>query len=429
MRVKMTFAVLAIATLALVVPASSTANRTVHVEEGESIQAAIDKAKPYTTIEIEEGTFKESLTVNTDGIKLVGDGRKETHIVPPDTLVDGDGCVFAPEPGAPLIANGICVGNFDNPEDVVKDVHVSHLSVDGFNGDGIFFLGTKDGEVIRTILSDYGGYGLFANSSSGTTIARNVTYNSVEDHNPEAGIYIGDSPDADAKVWKNVAWGNLFGIFIRDASHGKVRENKTFSNCVGILFLNTDAPDDLAHWLAEDNNVTANNRQCPAGEEAPPLSGSGIAILGGDDIDVIDNGVFGNRAAAGFQSAFEGGIIVSPSPFGQAPIPSTDIKVGFNTAFGNNPDLVVEEGAQVKLFANDCLTSRPEGLCADSEDSGDGGNGKGNGHHGDGKGHHGDDDDDDDHADRNHKKGKKHHRGGKHSKSSKNKKRHKHHDD
>ena len=63
-----------------------------------------------------------------------------------------------------------------------------------------------------------------------------------------------------------------FGIFVRDAAHGKLLENKAFSNCVGILFLNTDetagtpraSPVDVAHWLAEDNLVAANNRECPA---------------------------------------------------------------------------------------------------------------------------------------------------------------------
>lgn len=404
MRVKMTIAVTALAALLLSLPASSFANRTVEVEAGESIQAAIDKAKPYTTIEIEEGTYKESLTVTKNGIELVGEGRKKTHIVPPEPLVDGEGCVFAPEPGAPLIANGICVGNFDNPADVVKDVSISHLSVDGFNGDGIFFLGTKNGAVVRTILSEYGGYGLFANNSSGTTVARNVTYNSATDRDPEAGIYIGDSPEADATVWKNVSWGNLLGIFVRDASHGQLLKNKSFSNCVGILFLNTDAPDQLAQWIAKRNNVTANNRACPAGEEAPPLSGVGIGILGGEDIGLFDNGVYGNKAAADVESAFAGGILVTASPFGATPIPSKGVKVGFNTALGNSTDLVLDEGNDAKFFANDCLTSQPDGLCEDSDGDGD---------HGDGD-HQGGDRD---HADKDRKK----HKGGK-QKNKRNKK-------
>ena len=291
-------------------------------------------------------------------------------------------------------------------------MHVSHLSVDGFNGNSIFFLGTKNGAVIRTILSDYGEYGLFANSSSGTTIARNVTYNSVEDHNPEAGIYIGDSPQAKATVYKNVSWGNLLGIFVRDASQGELLKNKSFNNCVGILFLNTDAPDGLAHWLAKHNNVTANNRECPAGEEAPPLSGVGIAILGGDDIHLVDNGVFGNKGAAGFPSAFAGGIVVTASPFGAAPIPSTDIKVAFNTALGNSTDLVLDEGNEAKFFANDCLTSVPDGLCEDTDHDGD---------HGDDGNHHGGDRD---HADKDHKKDKKH-KGGKHKNKKNKHKKHK----
>ena len=405
MRVKMTFAVAAVAALLLSLPASSFAHRTVKVEQGESIQAAIDKAKPYTTIKIEAGTYKESLTVHTDGIELVGEGRKQTHIVPPEPLVDGQGCVS--QRGPELVATGICVGSFDNPEAVVKDVHISHLSVDGFNGESIFFFGVKNGAVVRTILSDYGEYGLFANNSSGTTIARNVTYNSSEDHNPEAGIYVGDSPKANATVWKNVSWGNLLGIFVRDASHGQVLRNKSFSNCVGILFLNTEAPVDPADWLAKQNNVTANNRQCPPGEENPPLSGVGIALLGAHDVDVIDNGVFGNRPAGGFQSAFAGGIVVSQFDPTQ---PSTAIKVGFNTALGNETDLVLDAGNEAKFFANDCLTSRPDGLCDDPDDNGD---------HGDDGAGNGDDhkSGDRDHAD-NHKQHKaKHKKHRKHKKS------------
>ena len=57
MKVKMTFAVLALAALALALPATSAAgnSRVIEVESGESIQAAIDAAEPGTTIEIEKG--------------------------------------------------------------------------------------------------------------------------------------------------------------------------------------------------------------------------------------------------------------------------------------------------------------------------------------------------------------------------------------
>jgi hypothetical protein len=427
MRVKMTFAVLAMAALALVVPASSTAHRTVKVEAGESIQAAIDDARPGTTIKVEEGTYAESLLIKKDGIELVGEGRKKTHIVPPTNPTVGEGCVDASsgQPAAPI---GICVFDVDEqfrPVSTVEDVEISHLSVDGFEFTGVFFLHTRDGELTRTILSDYGEYGVFALDSSGTKITRNVAKNTVDGVNPEAGIYVGDSPNADATVWKNVAYGNHDGFFIRDAAHGKVLDNKAFGNCLGIVFLNADEtaqdppgePVDVAHWRAEDNTVAANNRTCPANEGVPPLSGIGIAVLGGVDIHLIDNGIYGNKTPADFTSAFNGGVIVASSPEFTPPKPSTGTKVGFNQALGNDPDLFWDgEGTGNAFFANDCLTSTPDGLCEDTGHSGD---------HGNGNGHHGDDDD---HGDKRHKKGKKH-KGGKHTKRSKNKKRYKHHDD
>ena len=126
-----------------------------------------------------------------------------------------------------LIANGICVTHLNEQGEIVprvEDVHISHLSVSGFNGNGIFYLGTEDGVVTRVIAADNEEYGIFANGSSGTKITRNVTSNDLPDVNPaatssfEAGIYVGDSPDADATVWKNVAYGRLLGILIRDAS-------------------------------------------------------------------------------------------------------------------------------------------------------------------------------------------------------------------
>src|SRR5687767_8946150 len=131
MRVKMTFAVLALAALALFVPASSAAgSRTVHVDPGESIQDAIDAARPGTTIKLAEGTYAGGLLINKDGIELVGEGRKKTKIVEPATPSAGGECV---DPSAPEPVFGICVFDADeqfNPLSTVEDVEISHLSVD-----------------------------------------------------------------------------------------------------------------------------------------------------------------------------------------------------------------------------------------------------------------------------------------------------------
>jgi Right handed beta helix region len=287
--------------------------------------------------------------------------------------------------------NGICAFDVDEQFNIihrVDDLEISNLSVTGFNGIGIFLVGNRGAVVKRVIASDNGAYGIFANDSTGTVIARNVTGN-----DGEAGVYIGDSPNADATVWKNVAYGNVFGVFIRDAANGVVAENKAFGNCAGIVFLNTDetaeappggpapTPVDAKNWLGKENSATANNRVCPGDGDEPPFAGIGIVTASASNIRLIDNEAFGNVPPE--NSPFGGGIVVVGDP---AFVPSTGIKVKFNTALGNEPDIFWDgNGSGNEFVGNDCLTSDPANLCVDPVDDGWGG--------------HGDDGDDDGHGD------------------------------
>jgi hypothetical protein len=400
MRVKMTFVAAALAGLLTMLLSGTAAADVIKVSSGESIQAAIDKADPGDTIKVGPGTYKESLLIKTDDINLVGSGRKATKIVPPDNPTVGQGCVFSvqfePPPAPPVtLVNGVCAANVDADFNVISqvdDVQVSRLAVSGFPGIGIFFVGTRDGVIQKVLSENNGEYGIFANTASGTTIARNLTA-----HNGEAGVYVGDSPEADATVWRNVSWDNNNGIFIRDAAHGKVLDNKVFSNCVGVLFLNTDETAqqppadaiDLEDWLAKGNDATANNKACGGGGDEPPFSGIGIAVVSGSDVKLIANGAFGNKpASAG--TPFSGGIAVVGDPSFK---PSSNVKVGFNSAFGNEPDLLWDQqGSGNSFFGNDCLTSQPDGLCEEpSDQNGNGGGNDGSGgddnHHGQDRGH------------------------------------------
>jgi hypothetical protein len=405
MRVKMTFAVLALAALALALPASSAAHgsRVIHVSPGESIQAAIDKAKSGTTIKLDEGVYKESVNISKDDISIEGAGRRKTEIQVPAAGEPGAGCTdtSGPQP----VVSGICVqpevpddpkarcensppnGPDDTVVKAVEDVEVSKLSVTGFTGIGVIYFCADDPEVTRVYAkgADHAEYGIAAFAAEDVVFARNLTVNGGE-----AGIYIGDSPHADATVWKNVSWNNGFGLFFRDAAHGKATDNKTFGNCLGILVLNTDEsqappefqspPIDAKDWLLADNNVTANNRACPGGDEGGAISGIGIAISSGIGNRVVDNDVLGNDSTA--ESQGHGGIVVISEG-----LLAKDNTVAFNTAFGNTTDIVWDgQGTGNKFFKNDCLTSQPDGLCEDPDDNGDhehgdDGDDRGNGHH------------------------------------------------
>ena len=52
---------------------------------GQSIQSAIDAAKPGATIVVKAGYYKEQLTIKTDGIALVG--QKGTVLLPPKPAI------------------------------------------------------------------------------------------------------------------------------------------------------------------------------------------------------------------------------------------------------------------------------------------------------------------------------------------------------
>jgi nitrous oxidase accessory protein NosD len=270
-------------------------------------------------------------------------------------------------------------------------VRVQDLKVTGFAFSGVFFFATIDQSVNDVLADGNQGYGIAAFNTTGGQYWDNVTPN-----NHEAGIYVGDSPSANALVKDNVSYGNLgFGVFVRDASHGRVEDNEVFDNCIGILFLDTPGPTESSDWVARDNDANHNNQACPAGEDSSAVSGLGIVISSAHRITLADNTANGNQpggpteGSAGIAVVSEAGLI------------ATGNVIKHNTAFGNLPvDIFWDQQGDNTFTGNRCNKSDPDGLCAKGE--------HGHGHHGDVG--------DDDHGEHGHHHGgapdNGHHRGG-----------------
>jgi nitrous oxidase accessory protein NosD len=326
------------------------------VRPGQSIQAAIDAARPGDTILVKPGTYAEALTVTTDDLTLKG--SRGTVLTMPD---DAEPCLVF-DPTAPPTVDGVCVLGEFSPEfevtDPVENFRISGFVIRGFSANGIFALATEDLRVTRILAEDNAEYGIFALLSTRPVLAHNQTTGSGV-----AGLYVGSNQEADAKIFGNKSWDNPLGIFLRDVSHGTVTGNHVFGNCTGILLL-ANAPGPVTNWRLRHNLVRANNREC--GGEDPPPSGVGILLLGASDNEVSKNLVLGNRS----EDPRGGGIVLITAepepgvPDGEAVAPSGNL-VSRNIALRNRPFDIFWDGtgAGNRFVRNLCRTSQPADLC------------------------------------------------------------------
>jgi parallel beta-helix repeat protein len=326
------------------------------VRPGQSIQAAIDAAAPGSIIVVKHGTYAENLVIKTDGIKLAGRG---VTLTPPTTP--------APDPCSPAPAvDGICVtGQLDFPPNgpptvtqPVENVKISGFTISGFSSTGIIFFGATNPVVTRNQTDDDGGYGIARFVSSGGAIVGNEASG-----NAEAGIYVGDSPNADVLVAGNRSHDNqLFGFFFRDSANARAIGNEASGNCVGMIVLNTGG-NVAGNWRLLGNRVHDNDRFCPPDpdEGSPPLSGIGIAIANAHGNVVSGNVIKSNVPSQ--QVPFAGGVAILDAGSPGAEAPSNNVVKG-NVILGNEPDLFWDgTGTGNVLQPNVCRTSTPDGLC------------------------------------------------------------------
>jgi parallel beta-helix repeat protein len=253
----------------------------------------------------------------------------------------------------------------------VEGFELEDMTIEGF-ANGAFLVNTKDVEVEHVVFANNEVYGSFFNSSTGGDFHDNVAYGSEE-----AGLYFGDSPNAEVKVEDNEVYDNGNGMLLRDASNGRVEDNHAHDNCFGILVLNTGEPGDAARWKLEDNKVEHNTKSCPASDEAPPTSGAGIVLAGATKTVVDDNTVNDNAPSGPSPLAAGGIVLVSTIDFGGTP--ASDNRVTDNRLDGNQPYDISDDGAGTgnRFDDNRCDTSKPSGLCGHDDGHHD------NGHNGD----------------------------------------------
>jgi parallel beta-helix repeat protein len=329
--------------------------RTIVVHPGQSIQAAIDSAVGGDTILVLPGIYHQSIQITTDHLTLRGAGAEGTVLEPPATAPPN---VCTAANGG--LASGVCViGKVDNTGHVVRYVRgdvVTNLTLLSFGANGVFGYGTADLQVSHVAAINDGGYGIARFVSTGTTLEHNVVSG-----NHEAGLYIGDSPDADTVVRDNRSQGNGYGVFVRHSHQVLVTDNEVSGNCLGVFVLDDGQPGGAGNVRVTNNNVHDNNRFCPPSQEGPALSGGGVVLVGATHTLVAWNHVNENNHGGTLGS---GGIVLrSAVPFGGSDIVSDTVRG--NRAHQNAPaDILWDGSGHGNLFVeNECGTSMPNQLC------------------------------------------------------------------
>ena len=323
---------------ALVISAPAFAGSSMHVvHPGESIQAAVDAAAPGDTVVVAAGDYYESITVHTDGLTLQAQG----HVV----LEPSYGSSACYIPGHDV---AICVVPVDfdpgsgSYTKRVRDVTITGFKIVDFEGDGVFGFGTENLTVSNVVAIDNAAYGIASFDGIGTTFSHNAVSGSHD-----AGIYVGDSPDARAVVRHNRAHNNALGILVRHSRHALVSDNEAADNCIGVFLLADGQAGGSGDIAVVNNDVSANNDVCTQFAAAgflPVLGGGGIVLAGSQHNVLVQNVVRNNTGT----TLFSGGIVLIATPRANSDgsfDASTNNVVILNRLRGNAPDDIVTDAA------------------------------------------------------------------------------------
>ncbi|MDX3073131.1 nitrous oxide reductase family maturation protein NosD [Streptomyces sp. NPDC088354] len=344
----------AVATAAVVVglcgaPGVEAADAPLLVRPGESIQAAVDRAKPGDIIEIAPGTYPGSVSITKPRLTLLGAGR-ETVITPSEKGTE-NACAAA--------GHGVCVtGTEQSP---LTYVRLRSLTVSGFRKNGVDATWTDRMEVNRVTARANGQQGISQQRS-----VRAVFRDNVAENNGESGIFLANAVDAeggalDTKhtlIADNELSGNRIGLVLRRVRTVDVEYNDITANCGGVFVVGDEGVPRAGSLTVSRNLVAANNKFCPANARLPFIQGAGIVLTGAEKTQVTDNRVVENIGT----SPMSGGIVLFRSVVGA---PNTGNSVRDNTAMGNSPaDLSADDQSKDNVFSGStCRVSQPKGLC------------------------------------------------------------------
>jgi parallel beta-helix repeat protein len=236
-----------------------TNGTVVIVNDGESIQEAVNAAEPGTMIKIMPGVYKETVYVDKDNITLSGVIERGEYPVLEGEGIRNDAILYS--------GNGFTVEN----------LYITH-----YKGNGIMGQAGNNFVIRNNYVVDTGVYGIFPQLGKNGIVSHNII-SGIED----AAIYVGMSDNID--VVYNEVFASVAGIEIENSRHALVEGNNVYDNTGGILaFITPGLPiKTCSDVIIRNNFITDNNHEnfaIPGSLVSNIPSGTGILVMACDDV-------------------------------------------------------------------------------------------------------------------------------------------------
>ena len=294
------------------IPPGQKKRHTIVVRPGQSIQAAIDKARPGTRIYVLAGTYKEvgnstnGLNISKSGISLIGQETKKKRVILENAGNQRNGIVVVPPDRTECmachtdlkppfeLAPGVEPGAM-HPEPVIYGFEIRNITIKGFNNNGLFTERVKGFNIVNVHSVDNPNYGIFPTLSSDGVITHSSAVGS-----DDSGIWVETSENV--RVSHNLVANNVNGFEISNSDDITLSHNEAYGNTVGIAsLLLPDIFDNRAgakrltfsHNYIHDNNRP--NTARPGSILGTVPAGIGILHLGVDDSLMTGNRIENNN--------------------------------------------------------------------------------------------------------------------------------------
>jgi nitrous oxidase accessory protein NosD len=313
------------------------------VRPGQSIQKAINDARPGDRIEVLAGTYAEQLEITTSDLTLIG---HSATLVPPPTpqpnfctglskTLDGQDaesgiCIHGASISlTPFVAEHRKVLSVGRP---IANIRIKNLTVSSFSGANIALVGASNARIKHNTLIAGGTYGFLTAGSTGTVASHN-TISSPQITGPTIAMCMDDTTPA--VFAHNDITAHLVAL-CGQTSHGVMRANRVRDCCLGAVV------DPGVRGLRVSQNRIAD--RAAACDGFPGAPGAGVLLLGAVEAVVSGNRISGirtaNRKGVGLFLTDQAGVVaegnvVQENKFQGNDFNVVDISTGRNVLEGN----------------------------------------------------------------------------------------------